>query len=207
MLGAFREQAVGAAQTAEAVGDFAEADARLGDLLSADPLDADTLARRRDLRRRWADSAGAAGTVALAAGDSATAEARFLEAITADPLDASAREALGEARRAAAALALAQGRARIAAGDFAGAIAALTEAQRRGASGPEVTNLLREARVGEAFALGNALYQDRQYAAALFQFKKVLRLDPDNAEARQKIGYAQNFLQDSQLNDRFSRLE
>ncbi len=63
------------------------------------------------------------------------------------------------------------------------------------------------ARVGEALALGNQLYADRQYAAAVFQFKKVLRLDPASVEATQKVRYAQNFLQDTQLNDRFTRLE
>jgi hypothetical protein len=35
----------------------------------------------------------------------------------------------------------------------------------------------------------------------------VLRLDPGNAEAAQKIGYAQNFLQDRDLSERFTRLE
>ena len=49
--------------------------------------------------------------------------------------------------------------------------------------------------------------QDQQYAAALFQYKKALRLDPENGEAQQKLRYAQNFLQDTQLSDRFSRLE
>ncbi|MBC8104771.1 MAG: tetratricopeptide repeat protein, partial [Cytophagales bacterium] len=112
-----------------------------------------------------------------------------------------------DARHAAAEGALALGRSLIAVGSFTEAIAALTEAQQRGASGPEVTGLLRAARVGEALSLGNRLYQDRQYATALFQFKKALRLDPDNADALQKISYSQNFLQDTQLNDRFTRLE
>jgi tetratricopeptide (TPR) repeat protein len=206
-LTALRERAVSAAGAAAAVGDWAEADARLGDLTAADPMDADAIRSRRDLRTRWAASAREAGLRAIEAGNGAQAEALLLEAIAADPLDRAAREALADARHAAAEAAVTRGRALLSAGDHAGAITALTEAQARGASGPEVTGLLRDARVGEALALGNALYQDRQYAAALFQFKKVLRLDPENAEAQQKIGYSQNFLQDTQLNDRFTRLE
>jgi len=38
--------------------------------------------------------------------------------------------------------------------------------------------------------------------------RRVARLDPDNAEARQKIGYAQNFLSDPySTTERFNRLE
>jgi len=206
-LAALRAQMVGLAETAAAVGDFALADRHLADLAADLPFDADVTARRANLRARWAEHARAAGEAALGANDGATAETRLLEAIAADPLDANARRALGQARASASAGALRRGKEQLALGHFSEAIAALTEAQARGATAPDVGLLLRQARAGEALALGNRLYQDRQYAAALFQFKKVLRMDPANPEALQKIGYAQNFLQDTQLSDRFSRLE
>jgi tetratricopeptide (TPR) repeat protein len=206
-LADMKARTLSAAQSAEAVGDFAAADARLAEAVALAPFDPDFVAARRDLRARWSASALAAARASLDAHDGPAAEAHLLDAIEADPLDAMARALLADARFAAAENATARGRELIATGQFTDAVAALAEAQRRGATGPEVTQLLRDARVGEALALGNALYQDRQYAAAMFQFKKVLRLDPDNAEAQQKVGYAQNFLQDTQLNDRFTRLE
>lgn len=206
-LSGLREKCLAAAQTAEAVGDFREADGRLAEIAAALPTDAALTALRQELRARWYAAAKAAGEQAVAAGDGPAAEGHFLDAIAAEPLDVRVRVALADARYAAAEAALARGRGLIAIGDFTQAIEALTEAQQRGASGPTLTGLLRDARVGEAMTLGNQLYQDRQYAAALFQFKKVLRLDPDNAEALQKVSYAQNFLQDTQLNERFTRLE
>jgi tetratricopeptide (TPR) repeat protein len=206
-LSAFREFALAAATNAEAVGDFGEADARFADLLAADPTDATTVTHRSQLRKRWSTAALVAGREAVTEGSTSVAEARFLDAIAADPLNIEAREALAAIRRTAASTAIEKGRTLLRMGQFAEAIVALTEAQRRGAHGPDLTALLRDARVGEALVAGNALYQDRQYAAALFQYKKVLRLDPDNAEAKQKVSYAQNFLQDNQLNERFSRLE
>ncbi len=206
-LAAWRERAIHAAVNAEAVGDFAAADTHLGEILAVVPLDANIVSRRADLRARWGAAARAAGKAALTASDGAKAEACFLESIEVDPLDNEAREELAHARSAASAGALARGKERMAAGDFTGTIAALTEAQTRGTPGPEVAALLKQARVRESLALGNDLYQNRQYAAALFQFKKVLRLDPGNVEALQKVNYAQNFLQDTQLNDRFTRLE
>ncbi|MDX1931668.1 MAG: hypothetical protein SFU56_03600 [Capsulimonadales bacterium] len=206
-FGAFRSFALAAAANAEAVGDFAEADGRLADMLAADPTDLEIVRCRRELRHRWSTAALTAGREAAAEENNSVAEARFLDAIAADPLNTEAREALAAIRQTAATAAIVKGTSLLRMGQFSEAIAALTEAQRRGAHGSEVTGLLRDARVGEALVAGNALYQDRQYAAALFQFKKVLRLDPDNAEARQKVSYAQNFLQDNQLNERFSRLE
>lgn len=202
-----RERGLRAADTAEALDDWAAADAHLGEILSVWPLDDEVVGHRRRLRARWAAAARAAGQAALARNDSEGAEAGFLEAILADPLDAASREALARARATASAGSLARAEEMFRQGNFAEAVAAVTEAQARGAVGPDVAALLRRARVGEALLLGNQLYQDRQYAAALFQFKKALRLDPGNAEAAQKIGYARNFLQDTQLADRFTRLE
>lgn len=206
-LATLRERQFGLAQNAEAVNDFAQADRHLSELVVVLPFDGSVAARRGELRARWAASARAAGHLALASHNGAEAEARLLEALQADPLDFQARELLAEARASASAGALRRGKEQLALGHFADAIAALVEAQTRGASPAEVGLLLRQARANEALALGNRLYQDRQYAAALFQFKKVLRFDPQNVQALQKIGYAQNFLQDTQLSDRFTRLE
>lgn len=207
MLSRFRERELAAATNAAALGDFAGADTHLAEIIQADPLNVEAVTLRRDLRRRWSQAALETGRQAQEAGDSMNAETRFLESIAADPLDVAPREALLSARRASAEAALVRGRECLTARDYPGAIRAFTEAQERGISGPEVTALLRSARAGDALTLGNELYRDRQYAAALFQFKKVLRFDPENSDARQKIAYAQTFLQDTSLSDRFSRLE
>lgn len=203
----FRAQSVAAAETSERIGDYSGADERLAAYLKLDALDAEIVTKRRTLRRLWAESARAAGQAALDAGDAGAAETHFRTAIEADPHSAAARAALAVALQSAAASALTSARDSIAAGKFAAAIAALTEAGRHGASSEEVSESLHAARVGEALSSGNDLYRRQQYAAALFQFKKVLRLDPAHAEALQKIAYAQNFLQNTQLNDRFTRLE
>ncbi len=195
------------AQSAEAVGDWCAADASFSQALDESPFDPKLPAERAALRQRWHRSAVAEGRRALAAGNAPAAERAFLEAIEADPLQTEARSALGEARASAATFAIEAGKRHLALGETADALRALTEARRRGATDTETGDILRQARVADALSLGNTLYNDRQYAAALFQFKKVLRLDPRNAEALQKVGYAQNFLSDNQLSERFTRLE
>jgi tetratricopeptide (TPR) repeat protein len=207
LLATFATRCRSAAANAAALGEFAEADSRLADAISLLPLDAALVQERHALRAQWSATALADGRRALEAGDGASAETALLAAIVADPLSLAAREALAEARGTAADTALDQGRTLLAAGSPTEALVALAEARRRGASGPLVNEMMRAARVAEALELGNRLYRDRQYAAALFQFKKVLRLEPDHPEALQKVGYAQNFLQDTQLSDRFTRLE
>lgn len=203
-----KEQGLALSANAEEIGDFLSADERLAEMQALLPNDADVFKTRHSLRQRWNRLERTLGEKSLADGDGDAAEAHLLYAIVADPLDSVAREKLAAARYAAAAAATADGKKQMALGEWADAVAAFTEAQKRSASGPEITQLLKQARVGEAMAIGNALYTDRQYAPALFQFKKVLRLDPDHAEAKQRVAYAQNFLQDAgQINDRFTRLE
>lgn len=195
------------AQAAEAMGDWEAADTSLTLAQSEAPYDAALAAEHAALRTRWYTDALVRGKAALAREDAPASEALFLEAIGADPLQHEAREVLVEARKAAASSAIERGKQLLAVGEPTAALAALLEARQRGATDAESAELLRTARIAEAIALGNRLYTDRQYAAALFQFKKVLRLDPRNQEALQKVGYAQNFLSDSQLSERFTRLE
>jgi tetratricopeptide (TPR) repeat protein len=192
------------AQQAEAVGDWRAADAVLERAQALAPLDAALTAERAALRTRWKQ---AALDSARKSPTPEQAEAHLLEAIEADPLANDARAALVLAREQAARDAVQRGRQLLAIGEASEALKVLIEARRRGATGNEADDLLRTARVGEALSLGNQLYNDRQWAAALFQYKKVLRLDPRHEEARQKVGYAQNFLADNTLSERFTRLE
>ena len=206
-IDALRSRDLAAAERAEAVGDYRAANALLDGIVAAAPFDGDAARTRADSRRRWAASARAAGQTAAAAGDAAEAEIHLLEAIEADPFDREARELLSRARNSVAESGIAAARDAIAVGEFPAALAFLADAQGCAGDSPETIALLRQARIGEALGMGNSLYGDRQYAAALFQFKKVLRLDPGNTDATQKIRYSRNFLQDTQLSDRFTRLE
>lgn len=202
-----KQQALTSAQNAELVGDFLAADSDLAGAQVSLPTDVELTQARSLLRQRWHQAKLSQGEASLKEGNGEAAEVAFLEAIEAAPLSVTARAALADSRFAAASAALERGRALLAIGEATNALTALTEARQKGASGPELAELVRQARVQEAMVFGNALYQDRQYAAALFQYKKALRLDPDNTEVLQKLSYAQNFLQDTQLSDRFSRLE
>lgn len=208
MLTEAKEQALALSANAEEIGDYITAQERLLEALQVLPLDAELFKARCLLHQRWNALERSLGEKALAQSDGDGAEAHLLYAIAADPLDSVARERLADARHAAADTAIAAGKKQITLGEWESAVASFTEAQKRGASGMGITGLLKSARVGEALALGNALYNDRQYAPALFQFKKVLRLDPDHTEAKQRIAYAQNFLRDAgQITERFTRLE
>ena len=208
MLAEAKSQALALSANAEEIGDYLTADEQLVEAANTLPLDADIFKARQSLRLRWNAVERSLGEKSLQSGDGDGAEAHLLYAIAADPLDSVARERLADARHTAADAAIAEGNRCMALGQWTDAVAAFTEAQKRGASGTMITMYLKQARVGEAMALGNALYNDRQYAPALFQFKKVLRLDPDYAEAKQRISYAQNFLQDAgQITERFTRLE
>ena len=206
-LTAFRAQTLAAVEISQQLEDFAGADERLAAYLDADPMNAEIVARRRDLRRAGTQRSLIAGQSAAQSGDRDAAEAHFRAAIAADSHNADARAALSDILQIAAASALTAAQKFLAVADYPAALAALMEAGRRGADSEEVAALLRAARIGEALHAGNELYRQQQYAAALFQFKKVLRLDPHNVDAAQKISYSQNFQQNSQLSERFTRLE
>lgn len=191
------------ASAAEKLQDFHAADALLADALRVSPFDPGIAAERSKLRARWRDDARARAEAS--AGEDA--ENGYLDALTADPLCLVAREGLARARQVAARDAVTRGKKLLAIGEFSEALAAFLAAWERGATDSETANLIRDARIAEAVSTGNALYRDRQYAAALFQFKKALRLEPNHPEALRKISYAQNFLADAQINERFRRLE
>ena len=72
---------------------------------------------------------------------------------------------------------------------------------------PDIEERLAQARAKQAFDAGMALYDAQKYSQAVFQFKKVLSIDPRNAEAQKYIQYAESLRQDDVLFDRFSKLE
>ena len=191
----------------ESAGDFLGADAALADALQAEPQSVEIAQARRDLRRRWASAHRDAGYEAQAQNDWEAARTFYISSLRADETQTDVRQWLGEVETARSQTAIDTARVLIGRGAWADAIEILTDLQKQNLTGLTITELLREARKGEAFALGLALYGDRQYPAALFQFKKVLRLQPDHREAQQKIAYIQNFLSDTQISDRFGRLE
>lgn len=94
-------------------------------------------------------------------------------------------------------------------GNLEQGVAALERAQSAHSTADRAAKIAR-ARIALDFSDGLNHYNARRYQEAVFQFKKVLANDPDHAEARRYLGFAQSFLQDasnSALNDRFSMLE
>ena len=66
---------------------------------------------------------------------------------------------------------------------------------------------LRDAEVGRCLQAGIRHYEAGQLPEAAFQLKKALALDPGNDEAERYLGYALGQTGDSQIADRFGRLE
>lgn len=83
----------------------------------------------------------------------------------------------------------------------------LLEQARDRSSSDRIGETLAKARCEEALAEGLALYEARQYPQAILRFRKVLSIDPQNAEALRHIEYAEKIGQDDALFDRFSKLE
>ena len=94
-------------------------------------------------------------------------------------------------------------------GDKEGALDSLLLAQKQRPK-PERAARIRELQIEAEFAAGMQAYDAKRYNQAVFQFKKVLRLDKNNAESQRHLEFARRFAQETStesLQDRFSRLE
>jgi len=93
-------------------------------------------------------------------------------------------------------------------GDRAEGLAALERAQQIMAL-PHREEKIRRVQIDIDYQSGLRAYEEKRYREAVFQFKKVLARDPNHADARRHLNFAQRFEQDSNeaLNDRFGRLE
>ena len=207
LLGAWSAACFSRAAEAEATGDFAEADAAYAACLACDPQNAEAVLRRRSTQRRWAKTRKTEGVAALQESDANAAMTFLRESLQADETQTEVRGLLKAAETAASKTVLQTVQTHLSRAETADALFLLSDLKERGITTPEVAALLRQCRTAEAFALGNSLYNDRQYPAALFQFKKVLRFNPSHRDALQKIAYIQNFLSDTEVGDRFGRLE
>ncbi len=117
-----------------------------------------------------------------------------------------AREALAAIREHRAAALRTDGDTRAGAGDAAGAIACWQQAQKLEPR-DDVAQRLRRMEAQRCVDQGIAHYEAQRMPEAVFQFRKALALDPHSEPAARYLGYAQGQAVDTQIADRFSRLE
>src|SRR6185437_15231026 len=171
------------------------------------PEEQELYAMLREVRDRWTERELTAADERIAAGEFEAAEERLRAVLAFAPHALEARRRLAglDARRAQEADAEAE---RLRAADPEGSLAALERAQRIAASADR-DKKIRKAQIDLEYAEGMRAYDAKRYREAVFQFKKVLARDPDHADAKRQLKFAQRFEQDANeaLNDRFGRLE
>jgi tetratricopeptide (TPR) repeat protein len=150
--------------------------------------------------------------------DAATASARkndvkameaYAEAARLQPLNREIRERLAHIAGGRAGQEDAEAARFLSQGAFEEGVAALERAQSLAPS-PERAARLEKTQTALEFQKGMEFYNAKQYAQAIFQFQKVLGRDPNHAEAKRHLQYAQKFASDSgteQVQSRFSMLE
>jgi tetratricopeptide (TPR) repeat protein len=126
--------------------------------------------------------------------------------LTLDATNAEARELLGRLEDEVTDRLLREADGALTSGHSSEAVRLLEQAYNRAPS-DAVREKLSRARCDEALAEGLALYEAGKYPQAIGQFRKVLGIDPGNAEAQKHLDYAEKLSQDDTLSDRFTRLE
>jgi tetratricopeptide (TPR) repeat protein len=200
------------AKRAQSLGDFRWAHALLSEASMLLPLDITLTEARLTLQNAWRDASLQRGNHALLAGDYLAAREAFLEALEAAPQQVTAREKLTEIDIAVAREWQEQAQKHLSVGEFAKAAQLLTQADdlyqtHQEKQAPETIATLTNAQTGAAFIEGKRLYESGEMVAAIFHFKKVLRLEPDHAEAAKYLRYAQNNQKEDSIADRFLLLE
>jgi tetratricopeptide (TPR) repeat protein len=179
-------------------------------MLEEDPLCTQAAELLREARQARSAQLIEAAERCEAANEFTGAEESLREAAAVAPMSQGIpRQALASflARRAAATDILADKLIRER--DIQGALNALTAAQST-CPASERASRIRSLLTDVEFAAGMKAYNAKQYVQAVFQFKKVLRLDKNHAEAQRHLEFARRFSQESStdsLQDRFSRLE
>ncbi len=200
------EQHLAEVDRVAAEGDTSQAVKELQSACSLLPHDREVFERTSAVREHLiADSLSRAQALAYE-GKLEEAIAMAQEVISLDFMCCKAREVLRDLEAGLAAgcladadLALGENRASDAVGILAKAMAVTPS--------PEIQQKLVRARAQQAFEEGLALYEAKKFSQAVFQFRKVLSLDPDNIEAQKYVEYSESLRQDDMLFDRFSKLE
>lgn len=190
-------------------GDYAGATGTLESMQRVEPLRAPAVALLEKARWEYGKQRLASAEQAETAGDVTVADAALREAIASAPFLVGARRALGTLRARQAQMLDAEAEELLARGELEAAVTALEKAQAMGPSAARAVRLER-AQIDREFAVGLDCYNEKRYQEAVFQFKKVLARDPDHAEAKRYLGYAQKFVRDAaedSQGDRFRYLE
>lgn len=77
------------------------------------------------------------------------------------------------------------------------------------AAAPDVdlTKEMNEAEIQLKLQNANSLYQAHRYQEAIVEYRRVLGLDPQNLAARRQLEFAERLSNESEISDRFSKLE
>ncbi len=196
-----------AAEDALAARDGGEAISRLQSARELAPWDAGLFDRMVRARSQHLGDLEAEALRLEAAGDWSGTQRTHEAILLLDPQRHASREALGRVRRGQASALLAAGDTQDALGDMGTAITLWRKAQDLHPT-PEVADRLRAVEIRRCLAAGIARYEAGRMAEAAFQFRRVLSLDPDHAEAQRYLRFASDGDSgDTSISSRFSRLE
>lgn len=187
-------------------GDYGAAVQLLGEAAVEAPWNAELLQLRVSLREKAIEAADRRARELAEERRWVASAAKWVEVLELDPEDLEARRSLAEVRRRHALELMQEGDACREAGHSEAARDLWHQAYDLEPL-DEVEERLCCLEVERCVAAGMALYEAQRVPEALFQFKKALALDPENEPARKYLGYAQGITADSQIADRFARLE
>jgi hypothetical protein len=171
-----------------------------------DPWNTELFQQRLEVRRQALQAEAERAEALEAARDWEAAARSWTEALALDPHWMEARESLERLRQAQALHLMAEGDQRQQAGDVLNAVARWQQANRLVPS-EALEERLGRAEVERCVSAGIAYYEAHRMAEAAFQFRKALALEPANQTAARYLGFAEGITGDTQLADRFARLE
>ena len=141
--------------------------------------------------------------------DSTAAESLLFQALTYNPFLTEARRELASLHSRRAETADAEAEQFAANGELEAAISAWERAQSVLPTS-ERAKKIAQAQTAAEYAAGLTLYNEKRYEQAIFQFRKALARDPNHADAKRYLNFAQKFAQnsaDEAQTDRFNFLE
>lgn len=173
------------------------------------PMDIGLFQQAIELRHRFANHLLEQARALLTHGAQQEAEAHLLEALQLVPELTEARQLLHSQRTAAADAAQREAEQALASGDTEKALYHLERAQSLDQTAQRAQQIaLLQTKLD--YEIGKQAYDEGRYPQAIFQFRKVLQRDPEHAEAKRYLRFAQRFVQDAAadtLSDRFRSLE